>query len=165
MPQNAETLAPEYMEHDYDTRGEARDRFRWRRGFSRAARATGRGLKRSGKTTAGASRTVGEMIEDSSKVAARVTGRGAKRSGKATARAARKGGRVAQRSGEVMTGADIRRFDEFTEAVTRVAVGLHHDQADVKERVARLEQEAAEIRRFQAELADRLTAVEQMYAA
>ncbi len=65
-----------------------------------------------------------------------------------------------QRSGELMSGADIRRFDEFTEAVTRVSVGLHHGQAELGERVALLEQEAAALRQFQAELARRLAAVE-----
>ena len=42
---------------------------------------------------------------------------------------------------------------------------MHHDQTDVRERVARLEQEAAEIRQFQAELSKRLEFIERMFAA
>ena len=36
-------------------------------------------------------------------------------------------GQVAHRASDVFTGADIRAFDEFTDAVTRVTVGLHRD--------------------------------------
>ena len=60
-----------------------------------------------------------------------------------------------------MTGSDIRKFDEFTEAVTRVCVGLHRDNVELKERVAHLEQQLEESNRVQAELAIRLTALEQ----
>ena len=117
-----------------------------------------RGIRRSGEAIADASlRSVAEAttrgIQRSSEVVA-----------EATTDAAGATRRGAVRTGEVLSGADIRRFDEFTEAVTRVAVGLHHDQADVKERVVRLEHEAAEIRRFQAELAERLESIERMFA-
>ena len=43
----------------------------------------------------------------------------------------------ASRSIDVMTGADIRRFDEFTDATTRVVVGLHQDLSELREQVAR----------------------------
>lgn len=124
-----------------------------------ATDVTVRGIRRSGEAIADASlRSVTES-----------TSRGIQRSSEvvadATTDAASATKRGAIRTGEVLSGADIRRFDEFTEAVTRVAVGLHHDQADVKERVARLEQEAAEIRRFQTELAERLESIERMFAA
>ena len=106
----------------------------------------------------------GEMLSD----AAEATRQGIQRSGEviadATPGAAGATKRGAIRTGEVLSGADIRRFDEFAEAVTRVAVGLHHDQTDVRERIAWLELEAAEIRRFQAELAERLAFIERMYA-
>ncbi|MYE39623.1 MAG: hypothetical protein F4X27_05285 [Chloroflexi bacterium] len=114
--------------------------------------------------------------------AANRAGRGFQRAGQEISDASRSTGQVIQRSGEVLTGADIRRFDEFTEAVTRVAVGLHHDQTDTSrrvgqleqestnfrqlqgqlvERVARLEQESADIRQFQGELAERVAHLEQ----
>ena len=34
------------------------------------------------------------------------------------------------RSADVMTGADIRRFDEFTDATTRAVVGIHQDLSE-----------------------------------
>ena len=66
-----------------------------------------------------------------------------------------------QRTGDVLTGSDIRKFDEFTEAVTRVCVGLHRDNVELREQVAHLEQQLEESHRVQAELAIRLTALEQ----
>ncbi|MDE2937635.1 MAG: hypothetical protein OXR67_01765 [Chloroflexota bacterium] len=41
-----------------------------------------------------------------------------------------------QRTSEVLTGADLRKFDEFTEAVTRVCVGLHRENAELRSRLA-----------------------------
>ena len=150
---------------------------RWRGALDSARR----GIQRSGEVIVDATadatdvtvrgiRRSGEAIADASlRSVAEATSRGIQRSGEvvadATTDAAGATKRGAIRTGEVLNGVDIRRFDEFTEAVTRVAVGLHHDQADVKERVARLEQEAAEIRRFQTELAERLANIERMYAA
>lgn len=49
-------------------------------------------------------------------------------------------GERVRRSAEVMTGADIRRFEEFTEAATTAVVGVHQDQADLREQLARMEQ-------------------------
>ena len=43
----------------------------------------------------------------------------------------------ASRSIDVMTGADIHRFDEFTDATTKVVVGLHQDLSELREQVAR----------------------------
>ncbi len=60
-----------------------------------------------------------------------------------------------------MTGSDIRKFDEFTEAVTRVCVGLHRDNVELREQVAHLEQQLEESNRAQAEFAIRMTALEQ----
>ena len=123
---------------------------RWRRGANRAGRGfrrTGKEITRASMSTGRGIRRSGEVVADATTDAAGVTKRGA----------------VA--TGQVLSGADIRRFDEFTEAVTRVAVGLHHDQADISERVARLEQEAADIRRFRGELAERLETIERILAA
>lgn len=74
-------------------------------------------------------------------------------------------GQVAHRASDVFTGADIRAFDEFTDAVTRVTVGLHRDQAELREHMERLNQSVAEIRDTQALIVDRLTAVERELAA
>ena len=66
-----------------------------------------------------------------------------------------------QRSGEVLTGADIRKFDEFTEAVTRVCVGLYQDNVQLREQVAGMERQLEEATKLQAELAGRVAALEQ----
>ena len=65
-----------------------------------------------------------------------------------------------QRAGDVLTGADLRKFDEFTEAVTRVCVGLHRDNLELKEQVARLEQQLEESTLAQKDLAARLDVLE-----
>ena len=125
-------------------------RSRWRGAANRA----GRGFRRTGKEITRASRSTGRGLQRSGEVVADAT---------TDAAGVTKRGAVA--TGQVLSGADIRRFDEFTEAVTRVAVGLHHEQADIKERVARLEQEAVEIRQSQAELAERMAVIERMLAS
>ena len=65
-----------------------------------------------------------------------------------------------QRTGDVFTGADIRKFDEFTEAVTRVCVGLHRDNVELRGQLARLEQQLEETNLAQKDLAARLEALE-----
>ena len=70
-----------------------------------------------------------------------------------------------QRSGEVFTGADIRQFDDFTDAVTRVALGLHRDQADMAQRLTQLEQSIYEVREIQTQLAEQLASIERMVAS
>ncbi len=67
-------------------------------------------------------------------------------------------------SGEVMTGADIRQFDEFTDAVTRVVLGLHRDQSDMAQRLTTIEQSIGEIRQVQAQQAEQLASIERMVA-
>ena len=69
-----------------------------------------------------------------------------------------------QRSGEVITGADIRQFDDFTDAVTRVLLGLHRDQDVMAKRLAQLEQSIDEVRETQAQLAGQVTSIEHMVA-
>jgi cell division septum initiation protein DivIVA len=70
-----------------------------------------------------------------------------------------------QRSGEVLTGADIRKFDEFTEAVTRVCVGLYQDNVRLKEQVTALEVQLEETGQQQARLTQRIAALEGQVAA
>ena len=104
-----------------------------------------------------------DQVESSSlwRRATDTLGRGLRNAGQEISDVSRTTGQVIQRSSEVLTGADIRRFDEFTEAVTGVVVGLHHGQTEIGQRVSRLEQEASEIRQFQAQLAERLSQIEQ----
>ena len=65
-----------------------------------------------------------------------------------------------QRTGDVLTGANLRKFDDFTEAVTRVCVGLHRDNVDLRSQLARLEQQLEESNQAQKGLAARLEALE-----
>ena len=64
-----------------------------------------------------------------------------------------------QRSTEVMTGADIRRLEEFTETATRVVIGVHQDQAELREQLAAKEQSIHALRQNQAALRDDLARV------
>ena len=50
-----------------------------------------------------------------------------------------------KRSAEVMSGSDIRRLDEFTDAVTRVLMGLYRENQEQAERITRLEQTVSEL--------------------
>ena len=68
--------------------------------------------------------------------------------------------RGVRRSGEVLSRADIRQFDEFTDAVTRVVVGLHRDQAELASRLAQLEQTIADLRQENARMTERLAGLE-----
>ena len=61
-----------------------------------------------------------------------------------------------QRTGDVLTGADLRKFDEFTEAVTRVCIGLHRDNVELRSQLARLEQQLEESNLTQKDLIARL---------
>ncbi len=70
----------------------------------------------------------------------------------------------AKRSAEVMTGSDIRRFEEFADATTTVVVGVHRDQADLRERLTLTEQSVADLQQGQADLRESLTRTEQSAA-
>ncbi len=59
-----------------------------------------------------------------------------------------------RRSAEVMTGADIRRFEEFTEAATTAVIGVHQDQAELREQLADKEQSIHALQQNQAALRD-----------
>ena len=50
---------------------------------------------------------------------------------------------TAKSSAEMMTGADIRRFEEFVDATTTVVVGMHRDQRELDKRLAQLERQTA----------------------
>ena len=100
---------------------------------SPATSATSLGAAGSAATSAG--RAIGTMTAG----AANTAGVAAKGAAKAT-------GRSTKRTGEVLIGTDIRSLDEFTDAVTRVVVGLHRENTDLKERVARLEAVVAELK-------------------
>ena len=65
------------------------------------------------------------------------------------------------RSADVMTGADIRRFDEFTDATTRAVVGIHQDLSELREQFARTQDAVEDVRERQKALAERLDQLEQ----
>lgn len=66
----------------------------------------------------------------------------------------------AKRSAEVISGADIRRFEEFTDAAATAVIGVHRDQAELRERLIRTEQSIADLQQVQAKLVQSLTRVE-----
>ena len=66
--------------------------------------------------------------------------------------------RQVSRSAEVMTGADIRRFEDFTEATTTAVVGVHRDQAELRGQVDQIKQSVNDV---QAEVRERLNDIEQ----
>ena len=68
--------------------------------------------------------------------------------------------RRARRSAEVMSGADIRGFEEFTDAATTAIIGVHQDQAELRERLTATEQSLDELQQGQAKLVGDLTRVE-----
>ena len=63
----------------------------------------------------------------------------------------------ARRSAEVISGADIRRFEEFTDATTTAVIGVHRDQAELRERLAVAEQSLEDLQQRQAKVAESLT--------
>ena len=64
------------------------------------------------------------------------------------------------RSADVMTGADIRRFDEFTDATTRAVIGVHQDLSELRQQVARTQGVADDIQEGQKRLNERLDQLE-----
>ena len=63
---------------------------------------------------------------------------------------------------DVMTGADIRRFDEFTDATTRAVVGLHQDLSELREQVVRTRRAVEDTQQRQERLTERLDQLEQL---
>ena len=66
--------------------------------------------------------------------------------------------RQVSRSAEVLSGADIRRFEDFTEATTAAVVGVHRDQAELREQLNQIKQSVDDV---QAEVRERLNHIEQ----
>ena len=95
----------------------------------------------------------------------RVLGKTAEQSGEAVAKAAKRADEAltagadragvsgqlntaretVKRSTEVISGSDIRHLDEFTDAVTRVLMGLHRETAVQAERITTLEQTVSQL--------------------
>ena len=65
-----------------------------------------------------------------------------------------------RRSAEVLSGADIRRFEEFTDVVTTVVMGVHRDQTELRGRTADTERLIDELRREQEAVSRRLSNLE-----
>lgn len=57
---------------------------------------------------------------------------------------------------DVMTGADIRRFDEFTDATTRAVVGVHQDLTELRQQVARTQGLVDDVQEGQKRLNERV---------
>ena len=68
--------------------------------------------------------------------------------------------RRVERSAEVMSGADIRRFEEFTDAATTAVIGVHRDQAELREHLTATEQSLDELQQGQAKLVEILASIE-----
>ena len=80
----------------------------------------------------------------------------------AAASAAKQGVR---RSAEVMSGADMRRFEDFTEAAATAVIGVHRDQTELRERLTHLEQSVKDLQQGQATLLENLTRMEHFIRA
>ena len=91
-----------------------------------------------------------EQVEDESKPG--IMGRAG-----AVARSAK---RHVSRSAEVLSGADIRRFEDFTEAATTAIVGVHRDQAELREQLTHIEQSVNDVGQAQDELREQIAQVE-----
>ena len=81
----------------------------------------------------------GHGLRNRASAASHVAAKGGKRAASAV-------GGAAASTGAVLSGADIRAFNDFTNAVTRVVVGLHEsvsllqqENADLSARIAALE--------------------------
>lgn len=61
---------------------------------------------------------------------------------------------------DVLTGADIRRFDEFTDATTRAVVGVHQDLSVLQGKVVRMHRTVDDMRERQKRLAERIDQLE-----
>ena len=66
------------------------------------------------------------------------------------------------RSVDVMTGADIRRLDEFTDATTRAVVGVHQDVSELQGEVVRVQRVVDDMRASQQRQTERIERLEQI---
>ena len=64
-----------------------------------------------------------------------------------------------RRSAEVMSGADIRRFEDFTEAATTAVIGVHQDQVELREQLTRTEQSLHALEQWHSTLRDDMARV------
>lgn len=145
MSQQDETVNAAQPQDDGDDNRETGLGPRLTDGLRRAKDSAEQSLQRSGQT-----------MSDTADAARQ----GLQRTGEAISEATDTARQGLQRSGEVLTGADIRNFDDFTEAVTRVCVGLHQDNVQLRERITHLERSLEESKSAQAELMDRVAALE-----
>ncbi len=101
------------------------------------------GLGRFKKTLGRAAEQGAEAVSKAAKRADQAMTSGAERAGVSeqlnTARD------TAKRSAEVMSGSDIRQLDEFTNAATRVLMGLHREIVEQAARIQVLEQTVNEL--------------------
>ena len=95
-------------------------------------------------------KTLGRAAEQSAEAAAKA----AKRAGEAVTTGAGHAGvsnqlntarETVKRSTEVISGSDIRRLDEFTDAATVVLMGLYRETVEQAERITRLEQTVSQL--------------------
>ena len=66
------------------------------------------------------------------------------------------------RSVDVLSGADIRRFDEFTDATTRAVVGVHQDVSELQGEVVRVQGVVDDMRASQQRQTERIERLEQI---
>ena len=103
-----------------------------RTGIDRIKRALGKAAEQSAGTVAKAAKRADETVTA-----------GAERAGVSdqlnTAR------ETVKHSAEVISGSDIRRLDEFTDAATRVLMGLYRETVEQAERITTLEQTVSQL--------------------
>ena len=103
-----------------------------RTGFDRFKRSLGRAAEQSAEVAAKAAKRADEALTA-----------GAERAGVSdqmnTARD------TVKRSTEVIAGSDIRRLDEFTDAATRVLMGLNRELVEQAGRITKLEQTVSQL--------------------
>ena len=66
------------------------------------------------------------------------------------------------RSVDVLTGVDIRRLDEFTDAATRAVVGVHQDVSELQGEVVRVQRQVDDMRASQKRQNERIERLEQI---
>ncbi len=121
--------------------------------FGAGAGAAGKAAAKAGGAVVKAGRAASRAAGKAGGAAGGAAGKAGEAAGGATGRVGEAAGDVAVKAaavGSVLSGADIREFDSFVEAVTRVVVGLHEDceqlkldNADLRARVAELEARGA----------------------
>ena len=101
------------------------------------------GIDRIKKTLGRAAEQSTEAVSKAAKRADQAMTTGAERAGVSDQLNAARD--TAKRSAEVMSGSDIRQLDEFTDAATRVLVGLHRETAEQAARIEALERTVSQL--------------------